>query len=291
MPYKVLLWIGTNDMNIYPEITQRVRLTSTNGFPSNQSQVIQSASLRMGSTTCKSMVLMTGGISFLDALGQSITSVTAFGAVQHSLVVPVQASTNSTPQKATVRLTNILNTSPYGNMYTQSIPLTSSRSEIVFPMMTVYNTINVTVDYEYMNEPGINSSSLNNLTLLGIQLVRDVVAGGLPAGSETLIVLRCAYNALNKNLEVIADLRNTNLNRNDGAFAYLDSISPANLVGEITSTGESSFNITNLVGNWTSGPKTVFFVPYRSQNVITKYRTKIAYDVVNQILTRQITLV
>jgi hypothetical protein len=158
-------------------------------------------------------------------------------------------------------------------------------------MMTVYNTINLTIDYEYVNDAGVNRSSLNNITLLGIQLVRDVVAGGLPAGSETLIVLRCAYNALNKNLEIIADLRNTNLNRMDGVFVYVDSVNTANLVGEITSTGESSFNITNLVGNWTSGPKTVYFIPYRDEHVITKYRTKNVYDVVNQILTRQITLV
>ena len=288
-PYKVLLWVGSNDdLDFYPEITQRVRLTSTDGFPT---QMIKSASLRMKSTTCKSIVLLTGGISFLNASNQSITSVTAFGEVQYSLVVPIQAATNSIPQKATVRLTNIQNTNPYGNMYTQSIPLTSTSSVVVFPMISVYNAINLTVDYEYLNGPGKTTSGINNLTLLGIQLVIDGDAPYsqgtyTPNGSETFVVTSLTYNPSDKKLYINATLTNTNLNRNDGVSVLLASLDGQTIqpVGYITNTGNSIFDLTTFVGNWTTGYKLVALVPYRDEHVTTKIN-KINYDTTNQILT------
>jgi hypothetical protein len=250
--------------------------------------MIQSASLRMTSTTCKSIVLLTGVISIINTSNQSITSITHFGTVQYSLVVPIQASTSSLAQKATVRLKNIRNTNPYGNMYTRSVSLTSTNSDIVFPMMAAYNSINLTVDYEYLNGSGKTTSGINNISLLGIQIVRD---GTTITGSETLQVLSCTYNASNKNVEIDAILRNTNLNRNDGVFIYFDTIDDNHLVGDITYSGDWSFDITNFVGNWTTGSKNVYLIPYRDEFVITKNTTNRMYDVVNQILTKTITLV
>ena len=149
-------------------------------------------------------------------------------------------------------------------------------------MMSVYNNVNLSVDYA--NNSTSTRGSIHNLTLLGIQLVRDTGT----TGTEN-ILLNCASTVQNNNLVInVTRLQNTNLNRMDGLHIYLDSIDIDHLVGDITTTGTKTIDLTKFVGGWTTGSKTVYFVPYRDASVLTK-RRKFEYDTVNQILTQVIT--
>ena len=282
-PYKVLLYVASaDDTTQFPNITQRIRLTTTG--PENQS--IERASVRVRDTTCKAMVLLTGGISMIKS-NRSSTTVINFGAVQYSLVVPIKPATNnSSPQIATVRLNNTLNQNNYANMYTQSIPLSSAASEVIFPMMAVHNNNNLVVEYAYANDPSNSTSGSMNLSLLGLQLVRD---GPNITGTET-VILNCAPTVSSNNILTVnvTKFQNTNLNRIDGLNVYLGSINPSQLIGDITSVGTKNIDLTNV--GWTSGTKTVYFVPYRDANVLSA-KNKYEYDTVNQILTKIISRV